>query len=255
MRNQILFLQLVFAGCLFGQQTVIVVPGTSDPWLAGMPNGSTASCGPFGSECDVAPNLSPPAVTGSVIVPGSTLTITATGLECYDPTPTCATGPDGNPSLPISHVNGAENGVSGITAPANALIGVFLGPNQPSLTPPPAQLGSNTAPVLKQVFLIGSSSHITVPAAATRLFLGPMDGFGWYDNYGSFTAQITVDQVSVTAVKMFDSHTLQIDVTAQFSQSPATQKNLAIATTPIGADSNSSIRVTLDSNNCPACSY
>ena len=34
-------------------QAQVVVPGTSDPWLAGQPNGTTASGG------DVAPNESP----------------------------------------------------------------------------------------------------------------------------------------------------------------------------------------------------
>src|SRR5271157_1674909 len=137
---------------LYAATQVVVVPGTSDPWLAGMPNGSTASCGPSNNECDTAPAESPAPPNGVAVTPGSILMITATGLECYDPTPTCATGPDGNPSLPTAHANGAENGFSTITAPANALLGVFLGPNAPNLTPSPSQLGSNTAPVLKQVF-------------------------------------------------------------------------------------------------------
>ncbi len=191
MRNPVLFLlQLVFAGCLLAANQTVNVPGTSDPWLAGMPTGSTASCGLSGGQCDVAPAEAPPPIA---VAAGSTLSITATGLECYGPVPPCAaTGPDGNPSVPTPHVNGAQNGLSTITAPANALLGVFLGPNQPSLMPPPTQLGSNTAPVLQQVFLIGSSSRVTVPAEATRLCFGPMDGFGWYDNYGSFTVTISL---------------------------------------------------------------
>ncbi len=190
MRSPVPFLlHLVFAGCLLAQTSQTVsVPGTSDPWLAGMPPGSTASCGLSGGPCDMAPAESPPGIS---VTAGSTLSITATGLECYGPVPPCAaTGPDGNPSVPTPHVNGAQNGLSTISAQANALLGVFLGPNQPSLTPPPTQLGSNTAPVLQQVFLIGSSSTVSVPAGATRLFFGSMDGFGWYDNYGSFTVTV-----------------------------------------------------------------
>src|SRR5262252_10500378 len=35
-------------------QVVVTVPGTSDPWLAGMPDGSVASCGPI-QQCGFAP--------------------------------------------------------------------------------------------------------------------------------------------------------------------------------------------------------
>ena len=201
MRNRVPFvLPLVFVGNLLAQTTQpVAVPGTSDPWLAGMPSGSSASCGAEG--CDFAPAESSP---GIAVTAGSTLSITATGLECYDPTPSCATGPDGNPSLVITHSDGAQNGMSTITAPANALLGVFLGPSQPSLMPPPTQLGPNAAPVLQQVFIIGSTSTVTVPAGATRLFFGPMDGYGWYDNYGSFTVTITPGcQVNVSPISQF----------------------------------------------------
>jgi hypothetical protein len=33
-----------------------------------------------------------------------------------------------------------------------------------------------------------------VPAGATRLFLGPMDGYQWSNNAGSFTAAVSVVQ-------------------------------------------------------------
>ncbi|MGG7378594.1 hypothetical protein ACQ7B2_07455, partial [Escherichia coli] len=45
----------------------VIVPGTSDPWLAGMTNGSTASGG------DVAPDESPVEAAGVRVVPGELL--------------------------------------------------------------------------------------------------------------------------------------------------------------------------------------
>jgi len=91
----------------------------------------------------------------------------------YGPTPAYQTGPDGNPNHPICHQDGDENGVPAFCAKVNALVGVFVGP-----------MG-------KQIFLIGSSATVTVPGDAVQLFLGIMDGYGWYDNSGAFTVQIT----------------------------------------------------------------
>jgi len=57
---------------------------------------------------------------------------------------------------------------------------------------------TNLSPDLKQVFFIGDcvtssglAQTVVVPAGATRLFLGPMDGFHWYDNVGAFTVIVT----------------------------------------------------------------
>jgi hypothetical protein len=87
-------------------------------------------------------------------------------------------------------------------------MGVFLGPDQPSLTAAPAGLNfqtlgldfSSLSPELKQLFFIGDGKNaadqvqsFVVPAGATRLYLGTMDGFGWFNNTGA----ITVDVVAV----------------------------------------------------------
>ena len=45
--------------------TPLTVPGTSNPWLAGMTNGSTAGCG-----YDTAPAESPVLVSGATISSG-----------------------------------------------------------------------------------------------------------------------------------------------------------------------------------------
>src|SRR5262245_49267494 len=52
--------------------TITIVPGTSDPWLAGMPNGSTASL------LDIAPAQSPVQVL-LAFLPGDALRFSATG--------------------------------------------------------------------------------------------------------------------------------------------------------------------------------
>ncbi len=137
------------------------VPGTSDPWLAGMPNGSSASFNPGSGElADVAPAQSPVLVGG--IVPGTLLMWTATGQVGH---PGDVTDPDGKPwLLNFNHFTGAENGISDITVPIDSLLGVFLGPSQPNLNPAPGPLDFSLVPSrnyltlkpgLQQVFFMG----------------------------------------------------------------------------------------------------
>jgi hypothetical protein len=96
---------------------------------------------------------------------------------------------------------GANNGISDITVPIDALLGVFLGPGRPDLNPPPGALDFSTAasqgyaslsPALQQVFFMGDGAGKTIiaPPGATRLFLGTMDGFGWANNIGDFRVNI-----------------------------------------------------------------
>ena len=138
------------------------VPGTSDPWLSGMPNTTTASFNPgSGEPADVAPDDSPVLVPISV-VGGTAFNWSASGEVGH---PGDVTDPDGKPSLiNYSHFTGAEHGISDITVPIDSLIGVFLGPDQPDLNPPPSALDFSTAaardymtlaPALQQVFFLG----------------------------------------------------------------------------------------------------
>jgi hypothetical protein len=171
-----------------------------------MPNGSTASSG------DVAPAESPVQVLGLSYSAGDFLTFSATGIEGFGPgDPT--SGPDGIASILTPHAAGAQNGVSDITAPANALVGVFLTSTQPSLSVAPGALDFSTAasrdystlsPPLQQVFFIGDGltstsavQHINIPNGATRFFLGPMDGFDWNNNVGSYS--VTVNEFTPNA--------------------------------------------------------
>ena len=202
-------------------QMVIYVPGTSDPWLAGAPDGTKASAHPSdpSNSPDVAPTHSPVLVSGAAITPGAVLTFGVTGSAAYGPgSDAKASGPDGKlyDGKFIHHLIGAQNGISDVVAPINALLGVFLDGNVPSSAPTgldfrsaglgvtsPGTLGAITAvtggtgyatlsPGLGQVFFIGDgldgngvAQQVTVPNGATRLFLGTADGWNWADNRGS----------------------------------------------------------------------
>ncbi len=192
---------------------VVSVPGATDIYLAGMPDGSGASFG------DVAPDQSPILVPGLLPAAGSALTfINVTGSVLNgDGTPTdppdgdtfiqhFASGP-GNPPNP-------ENGIADLNAPLNSLVGIFLDDTQPDLTAAPVGLDFSSSgnpaftqingldflslsPLLKQPFFIGDGltsgsavQEFIVPVGATRLFLGTMDGFGWFNNVGSFSVEV-----------------------------------------------------------------
>ncbi len=190
-------------GLVAGAQAATVVPGTSNPKLAGMPDGATASSG------DVAPAQSPVLFTEFSIAPGTWLQFTGvSGVvdNCGDGVVggCSVAGPDGTGA----YSNGEENGISGLTAPLNSLVGVFLGATAPDATAAPGSLWfdgttadfTTLAPALKQVFFIGDGltgtgsgtvQRFLVPEGATRLFLATHDGYGWYNNSGSFTVSVS----------------------------------------------------------------
>lgn len=193
---------VLLSGAVGAQALAVIVPGTSDPWLAGMPNGTTASLG------DVAPGQSPVlALDGDL--GGCAFTFSAAGAVVHGPTLPLAP-PDG--SGLTTHYTGGEHGISDTNCPINCLIGVFLDSQQPDQSPAPASLDfsspasrdyASLAPDLKQVFFIGNgltsggdAQSVVAPAGATRLFLGTMDGFGWYNNIGSFTVDVSQDCIT-----------------------------------------------------------
>ena len=183
---------------------VISVPGTSNPWLAGMPAGATASI------LDVAPAQSPAQVTGLAFAPGDALRFSAVGSTDHCSPGSCglagAEGDLGEGSY--AHAAGPENGIGNVTALIDSLIGVFLDGNVPSGVAP-SGLDFSTAlsrdfatlsPLLKQPFYIGDGfrndgvtvQSFLVPAGATRLFLGTMDGYDWWNNVGSLTVTVAL---------------------------------------------------------------
>jgi hypothetical protein len=176
------------------------VPGTSDPWLAGMPDGTSAS------QTDMAPGQSPARVP-ALINPGTFVSFVVSGEVTNGP---CCPlrPPDGFGSK--AHVGGAENGISDIVAPHNALVGVFLADAEPHLSLAPSGLDFITmgidfvtlAPELKQVFFIGDGmttggvqQQFLAPLGASRLFLGTMDGYEWTNNLGSYSVDVGMTPV------------------------------------------------------------
>ncbi len=213
------FVALLFStlASFAGIAATILVPGTADPWLAGMPDGATASLG------DTAPEQSPSLVLGIPIIPGIALTFTASGGVSYHPL-TALDGPEGSTNGYGGHYPGfpaAENGIANCVAPGDALLGIFLGPALPTLSPAPAWLDFSTpqsreyrtlTPTLKQVFFIGDGhtadgtlQQVLVPSGATRFFLGTMDGSGWYNNIGSFTVEVFSPDLPQMSVRLFSS--------------------------------------------------
>ena len=201
---------LAFLALAFAQspKTVLVVnvPATANPYLAGMPRGTKARAG------DVAPDQSPVLVEASLRQAVS-ISFAARGSVQHAPyNPPQFDPPNG--STLTSHQGGAEHGVSDITAPINALIGVFLDDQRPdrSRVPKPLKVRGSArdtitlAPDLKQVFFIGAGvtrrgdiRKISVPKGATRLFLGVMDGYEWNNNQGGFVVQVTIERTDVSS--------------------------------------------------------
>jgi hypothetical protein len=150
------------------------------------------------------------------VTPGQVLTFSASGMTMYNGVATTI-GPDGA-SYDTTHMsgspdgdyNGLQNGIQTITAPQNALIGVFLTSAAPNtVTPPAAGLSYSTTAsmnqssysnlLVQQPFFIGNGQNssgttqtFVVPAGATRLYLGVFDGWQNWDNPGSLSVTTTV---------------------------------------------------------------
>ena len=184
-----------------GSSTTVVAPSSGDPWLAGMPSGTTAN------GYDTAPANSPALVNGVTLLPGAVLNFSFTGHASYYPG-TQPFDPDGNTGWIINNYAGTEHGMSQLYAPLAGVVGVFLDNTQPDLAgalPPNLDFTSTAsrdfstlAPQLRQPFFIGNGlredgttlQNFVVPTGATRLFLGIMDGQQWSDNAGSLTSSI-----------------------------------------------------------------
>lgn len=189
------------AGFEASRAVSIRVPGTANPWLAGMPAGSVA-----GDKYDVAPDQSPVQVTNISVTPGAVLSFTVSGGVANGPFQLVAA--DGIDTDIVSRAPGAENGIGDLLAPINSLVGVFLDDSAPDTLAPPAALDFSAPanrdfvslyPQLRQPFFIGDGKdaagtpqQFIVPAGATRLFLGTMDSYQWANNEGSFVVQITI---------------------------------------------------------------
>lgn len=190
---------------LCGQTGVtLVVPGSSNPYLAGMPDGTKAQKG------DTAPEVSPVLVNLS-LAGATAITFTVSGEVSHGPMWPAET-PEG--SRVLAYRIGSEHGIAGVVAPFESLMGVFLDDRQPDRSRAPRALTFRTKdrefttlhPQLKQVFFIGSGMtksgairRFSIPPGATRLFLGTMDGYDWYNNTGSFRVTATLESPRVTS--------------------------------------------------------
>lgn len=201
------------------ETVTINVPATANPYLAGLPLGATARVG------DSAPQQSPVLVR-RMLSHAIGVTFTAEGAIQHTPEcpPDCH-GPNG--AEPARHMDGAENGISDIAAPMNALVGVFVNDNRPDTSDAPRPLHAKSpkrgvqtlSPQLKQVFFIGDGKtdkgayrRYLVPAGATRLYLGVMDGYEWNNNSGSFTVTVAIERDQV------DSELYQVESTITYSK-------------------------------------
>ncbi len=194
------------SSALFGQSSgsdtlTVNVPATSSPYLAGMPSGTKARVG------DSAPQQSP------VLVPRTlsyAVAVTFSAVGAIEHMPACPPGCYGpNGAEMTRHQNGAEHGISDVSAPMDALVGVFLSDEQPDRSAAPRTLdlresSPNIWLQLKQVFFIGDGRsksgaprRYLVPARATRLYLGVMDEYEWNNNSGSFTVAVAIERYQV----------------------------------------------------------
>jgi Flp pilus assembly protein TadG len=207
----------------YGMDQTFSDPATSNPYLAGEPPGTEASLNNPHNSPDYAgtpsnPLQSPVQVSGIPIVPGSALTFDSVQVGANNFSSSTLYTPDGNTGWIVDDYDGAELGKSDVFAPINAVMGVFLGPNDPATDgiPVPPTLDFSTddernfqtlQPQLKQVFFIGdgrrddgSVQSFVVPPGATRFYLATMDGYQWNNNVGGYN--VTVHQVgTVTLVK------------------------------------------------------
>ena len=191
-------------------QTISVevnVSGQTNLWLSGTPAGTHAgAC--IDRVGDRAPGQSPVELLGLPLQQGVQLFFAASGQVNNGPLGSAPTAPpDGLEAYIIGNSNGAENGIANITAPIDALLGVFLGEDEPGGGALPSSLdfGSRESrdyrtlsPQLQQPFFIGDGVDsagglqlVIVPNAATRLFLGTMDGCGHWNNEGVFHVRVT----------------------------------------------------------------
>jgi len=104
--------------------------------------------------------------------------------------------------------SGSELGISNIAAPLNSMLGVFTDGGVPAdegTVPSGKDYSTQTErdygsvePQLRQMIYVGDGQSSTgqqqtiiVPANATELYLGTMDGHEWSNNQGGFNATIT----------------------------------------------------------------
>ena len=236
----------------------VAVPGTSNPWLA--PSGSTDGSG------DSTPANSPRLANGLGLYAGEVLTFTVTGSVDYNGN-TPVDPPDGELSYPVNHP--AQNGVGGINAPVDALIGVFIDTTaraDPTNANVPASLDffdptnvsggvdyPSLAPALNQPFFIGdgrtsagATQTIIVPDRAGALYFGTMDGAGWYNNTGQLQVAVSTGAPATSLTATF----FQVNGYA-VATAPITPGSAITFTASQGASASSGVYVRVQTSTDP----
>jgi hypothetical protein len=201
--SRIAALALGLAAFPVGAVTLTVL-GTANPNLAGRADGYACCSG------DALPTQAPVLVSGLAFAAGDALIFSATGGVAVSPGVPATNTPDGVSAFSMTNYG------DGISAPTDvrvsALMGVFLGSADPTGAQTPDRLSfasgldfQSLTPGIGQIFFIGdgltsfsfdASSPVGdaqlfyVPSGATRLFLGTSDGFGWFNNGGSFLVDV-----------------------------------------------------------------
>jgi hypothetical protein len=148
------------------------------------------------------------------LIPGATVTVTSvSGLGNNDWTMGAhytANGED-NGNFPVyddaASDGVSEHGMADSSMPLNSMNAVFLNNNLPDNQTAPGTTDFSTqaerdyttySPKLQQVIYVGTGQTsegqqqtVVVPAGATRMFLGTMDGWEWSNNIGGYNATIT----------------------------------------------------------------
>jgi len=186
------------------------IGGVANPFLAGMPAGSIASVNNPHRSPDYAgtssnPRQSPIAINLRLSDGMSLNFDSIDGTVRHDPN-LAYFSPDGELTDIGHNTAGSENGIADVTAPINALVGIFLTDDAPNLTKAPKPLDFSTdasrdfevlKPQLKQIFFIGDgkmkdgrAQQFVVPKGATRLYLATWDFFEWNNNAGNRNVKI-----------------------------------------------------------------
>lgn len=182
------------------------VPGRSNPFLAGMPEGTSINY-TFAKKPDVAGSESPVQLVPDrpdCIKEGQTIVFNISGQISHGGSP--ATDADGKQDDIKFHQKNAFLGKSNIRAPLNSMVGVFLTNDIPSGTPPTMDFQSpasrdyvTISPAVGQIFFIGDGKRsngelqeVVVPAGAKRVFIGIMDAYEWSNNSGALSGGFSI---------------------------------------------------------------
>ncbi|HEY6529791.1 MAG TPA: hypothetical protein VIZ65_13945 [Cellvibrionaceae bacterium] len=213
MKYFVLTLGLILSGTVGtdAQAITVSVPGTANPWLAGMGDGAVSSE-------DTAPAQTPILIDLSQFSGAHYLTFSAFGVT--DNGGGQQFGSDGDTSgWVVAHTYGVENGIAASSLPFLSLSGVFLDDSQPNTSAAPTLLNyrelttqfSSFSAQLKQPFFIGDGltgtgigdvQQFLIPLNATRLYLGTADGYGWNNNLGALTVAISAVPAPANAALM-----------------------------------------------------